>query len=150
MELPQNSLQTFACVASEKNLSPKNGVASKFLANFCLCSIRKKSFSQKGSCLKISCKHKIFLTSVYMIFKYSKRFRFAPLFNKFQTNISRLLRSLQKVGKKSLKILCKCQMSSIRKKYIKTSKLPTKGRQKSCLKCKSQMSSIRKKIYQDF
>ena len=31
MELPQNLLQTFACVASEKNLSPKNGVASNFV-----------------------------------------------------------------------------------------------------------------------
>jgi hypothetical protein len=40
MELPQNLLQTFACVASEKKLPPKNGVASKFIANvrfFYLC-----------------------------------------------------------------------------------------------------------------
>ena len=36
---------------------------------------------QKWSCLKIYCKCKIFLTSVYMIFQYSKRFRFAPSFN---------------------------------------------------------------------
>ena len=56
MELPQTFLQNFAHVASEKILSPKNGVASKFLANFCLCSIRKKTFSQKWSCLKIPCK----------------------------------------------------------------------------------------------
>ena len=33
MELPQNLLQTFACVASEKKLPTKNGVASKFIAN---------------------------------------------------------------------------------------------------------------------
>ena len=33
MELPQNLLQSFACVALEKKLSPKNGVASKFTAN---------------------------------------------------------------------------------------------------------------------
>jgi hypothetical protein len=83
MELPQNLLQTFACVASEKNqkLSTKNRVATKFIANFCLCSRRKKTFSQKWSCHKIYCKCKIFLTCVYMIFKHSKRFRFAPSFN---------------------------------------------------------------------
>jgi hypothetical protein len=33
MELPQNSLQTFACALEEKKLSPKNGVATKFIAN---------------------------------------------------------------------------------------------------------------------
>ena len=34
MELPQNLLETFACVTSEKkNLSSKNGVATKFIAN---------------------------------------------------------------------------------------------------------------------
>ena len=33
MELPQNLWQTFACVASEKKNSPKNGVATKFMAN---------------------------------------------------------------------------------------------------------------------
>jgi hypothetical protein len=33
MELPQNLLQTFACVASEKKTSSKNGAASKFIAN---------------------------------------------------------------------------------------------------------------------
>ena len=33
MELLQNLWQTYACVASEKKLSPKNGVASKFMAN---------------------------------------------------------------------------------------------------------------------
>ena len=101
MELPQNLLQTFACVASEKKtssqkwsclkiygkLSPvqhqkknhflpkwsclkiygklllvqnqkkklphKNGVATKFMANFCLCSLRKKTFYQKWSQQKI-------------------------------------------------------------------------------------------------
>ena len=31
--------------------------------------------------LQKSCKHKIFLMAVYMIFKYSKRFPFAPSFN---------------------------------------------------------------------
>ena len=105
MELVQNLLQTFACIASEKKiyqkwsclkiyckillmqykknkLSTKNGVATKFIANFCLCSIRKTTFSQKWSCHKIYCKCKIFLTCVFMIFKYSKRFRFAPSFNK--------------------------------------------------------------------
>jgi hypothetical protein len=30
MELLQNLWQTFACVASEKKISPKNGVASKY------------------------------------------------------------------------------------------------------------------------
>ena len=50
MELPQNFLQTFPCVASGKNqISPRNGVATKFMANFCLCSIRKKTSSQKLS-----------------------------------------------------------------------------------------------------
>ena len=33
------------------------------------------------NCYKFLCKHKIFLTGVYMIFKYGKRFRFAPSFN---------------------------------------------------------------------
>ena len=33
MELPQNLWQTFACVALEKKLPPRNGVASKFMAN---------------------------------------------------------------------------------------------------------------------
>ena len=80
MKLPQNLLQTFACVASEKKLPTKNGVALKFIANFCLCSIRKKHFLpkmelpqnllqtfacvasekntsyQKWSCLQIYCK----------------------------------------------------------------------------------------------
>ena len=46
MELPQNLLQTFAYVASKK-LPTKNGVASEFIANFCLCSIRKKNFLPK-------------------------------------------------------------------------------------------------------
>ena len=48
MELPQNLWQTFACVASEKKLPPKNGVASKFMAKFCLCSIRKKELPPKN------------------------------------------------------------------------------------------------------
>ena len=74
------------------------------MANFCLCSIRKNNFSQKmelsqnlwqiacvaskknsflkkWSCHKIYGKCKIFLMAVFMIFKYSKRFRFAPSFN---------------------------------------------------------------------
>ena len=77
MELPQNLLQTFAYVASKK-LPTKNGVASEFIANFCLCSIKKnflpevelpqnllqtfayvaskKTSYQKWSCLKIYCK----------------------------------------------------------------------------------------------
>ena len=42
MELSQNLWQTFACVASEKK-SSKNGVVTKFMANVCLCSIRKKN-----------------------------------------------------------------------------------------------------------
>jgi hypothetical protein len=33
-------------IASEKKLSSKNGVVTKFMAN-CLCSIRKKTFTQK-------------------------------------------------------------------------------------------------------
>ena len=33
MELSQNLLQTFACVASEKKLSHKNGVVTKYIAN---------------------------------------------------------------------------------------------------------------------
>ena len=33
------------------------------------------------NCYKFLCKHKIFLTWVYMIFKYGKRFRFAPSLN---------------------------------------------------------------------
>ena len=59
MELPQNLWQNFACVASEK-----------------------KTSSQKWSCHKIYGKCKIFLMAVYLIFKYGKRFRCAPSFNK--------------------------------------------------------------------
>ena len=59
-----------------------HGVATKFCPNFYLCSIRKKTFYQKWSSYKFLCKHKNFLTGVYMIFKYSKQFRFAPSFNK--------------------------------------------------------------------
>ena len=32
-------------------------------------------------CYKKTCKHKIFVMAVYMIFKYSKRFHFAPSFD---------------------------------------------------------------------
>ena len=64
----------------QKKLSTKKGVAKKFCANFYLCSIRKK-YSTKSEFLQILCKHKIFLTGVYMIFKYGKRFRFASSFN---------------------------------------------------------------------
>ena len=35
------------------------------------------------NCYKFYGKYKIFLMAVYMIFKYSKRFRFAPSFNYF-------------------------------------------------------------------
>ena len=31
-------LQTFASVVSEKKCPPKNGIATKFIVNFCLCS----------------------------------------------------------------------------------------------------------------
>jgi hypothetical protein len=47
MELPQNLWQAFTCVASDKKNPPKNGVASKFMANFCSCNIRKKNFLPK-------------------------------------------------------------------------------------------------------
>ena len=39
----QNLCQTFACEV-QKKLSPTNGVATKFMANFCLCSPEKKHF----------------------------------------------------------------------------------------------------------
>ena len=42
---------------------------------------KKKTSYQKWSCFKIYGKYKVFLMTVYMIFKYSKRFRFAPSFN---------------------------------------------------------------------
>ena len=48
MELPQNLLQNFAFVLSEKKLPTKYGVASKFIANICLCSIRKKYPTKNG------------------------------------------------------------------------------------------------------
>ena len=63
MELSQNLLQTFACVASEK-----------------------QNFSQKWSCHKIYCKCKIFLICVHMIFKYSKQFRFSQKWSKKSPN----------------------------------------------------------------
>ena len=34
------------------------------------------------NCYKFYCKHKIFFTHIYKIFKYGKRFRYAPSFNK--------------------------------------------------------------------
>ena len=37
------------------------------------------------NCYKFCCKHKIFYAHMYMIFKYSKRFRFAPSFNHIYT-----------------------------------------------------------------
>jgi hypothetical protein len=37
------------------------------------------------NCYKFYCKHKIFLMAICMIYKYGKRFRFAPSFNKFLT-----------------------------------------------------------------
>ena len=55
---------------------------TKFIANFYLCSIRKNppqngaKIPQNGAKIhQIYCKHRIFFTWVYMIFKYSKRFR---------------------------------------------------------------------------
>ena len=56
---------------------------TKFIANFYLCSIRKNPPKNGAKSHQILCKHKIFFTWVYMIFKYSKRFRFAPSFNEF-------------------------------------------------------------------
>ena len=55
--------------------------------SLCKClhvQYKKKTFYQKWSCFKFLCKHKIFLTPVYMIFKYGKRFRFAPSFNQIK------------------------------------------------------------------
>ena len=54
---------------------------TKFIANFYLCSIRKNPPKNGAKIHQIYCKHKTFFTWVYMIFKYSKRFRFAPSFN---------------------------------------------------------------------
>jgi hypothetical protein len=72
MELPQNLLQTFACVvASEKNFLPKMELPQNLLQTFACVVSEKKTSSRKWSCLKIYCKCKIFLTCVYMIFKYS-------------------------------------------------------------------------------
>ena len=82
MELPQNLLQTFACVASEKKFVPKMELPQNLLQTFACVASDKKISYQKWSCLKIYCKHKIFFIPVYMNFKYSKRFRFAPSFNK--------------------------------------------------------------------
>jgi hypothetical protein len=55
---------------------------TKFCANFCRCSIRKTPPKNGEKFQQILCKHKMFFTCVYMIFKYSKRFCFAPSFNK--------------------------------------------------------------------
>ena len=55
---------------------------TKFCANFYLCSIRKSPPKNGAKSYQILCKHKIFITWVYMIFKYSTQFRFAPSFNK--------------------------------------------------------------------
>ena len=81
MELPQNLLQTFACVASEEHFLPKMELPQNLLQSFACVASEKKTFSQKWSCLKIYCKYKVFFTPVYMIFKEGKRFRFAPSFN---------------------------------------------------------------------
>ena len=81
MELPQNLLQTFACVVSEENFLPKMELPQNLLQSFACVASEKTTFSQKWSCLKIYCKYKVFFTPVYMIFKYGKRFRCAPSFN---------------------------------------------------------------------
>ena len=46
----------------------------------CLEQEKKKTSSQKWGSYKIYGKCNIFLMAVYLIFKYSKRFRFAPSF----------------------------------------------------------------------
>ena len=46
MELPQNFLQTFACVASEKNFLPKMELPQNFLQSFA-CIVSEKKFLQK-------------------------------------------------------------------------------------------------------
>jgi hypothetical protein len=49
-----NFMANFCLCSIRKKLPPKNGVASKFMANVYLRSIRnKKTFSQNRSCLKI-------------------------------------------------------------------------------------------------
>ena len=72
MELPQNLWQAFACVASEKKILPKMELPLHLWQTFACVASEKKTSYQKWSCLKIYGKHKIFLTPVYMIFKYSK------------------------------------------------------------------------------
>ena len=42
----------FRCSIKEKKLPTKNGVASKFMANFCLCSTRKKNSTKNGVATK--------------------------------------------------------------------------------------------------
>jgi hypothetical protein len=75
-----NLWQTFHLCNIRKN-SPRNGAKfTKFMANFCLCSI-KNSPKNGAKIQQIYGKHNIFFTWVYMIFKYSKQFRFAPSFN---------------------------------------------------------------------
>ena len=81
MELSQNLWQTFACVASEKKHFLKKWSCHKIYGKLLLVASEKKTFLKKWSCHKIYGKCKIFLMAVFMIFKYSKRFRFAPSFN---------------------------------------------------------------------
>ena len=67
------------------------------------------------------CKCKIFLMAVCMIFKYSKRFRFAPSFNNKRVNL--ISQNLWKEGPIFFIILCKNSISSNWNWPIKSSNL---------------------------
>ena len=50
MKLLQIFEQTFICVVRENKLSTKNGVATKFMANFACVPEERQTFYQKWSC----------------------------------------------------------------------------------------------------
>ena len=69
--------QSKSAVYKKKNWTDK---LKKWTSKCNDCCYRDRVYKVR-SCFKIYGKCKIFLMAVYMIFKYSKRFRFAPLFN---------------------------------------------------------------------
>ena len=87
-------MHSFACVVAEKNFPQKMELSPNFLQTFACVATEKKTFLKKWSSHQISCKCKIFLMAVYMIFKYSKRFRFAPSFNNYTESTKQMEETL--------------------------------------------------------
>ena len=81
LELSQILLQVFTCVEYAHNFKAKK--FTQYMAKYYPVGVVCPWF-WGWSCHKIYCKYKIFVMAVYLIFKYGKRFRFAPSFDKLQ------------------------------------------------------------------